>query len=529
MVGVAQDITARKRDEADLAHLAFVVESVDDGIVSLDVDGRVRTWNPAAERIYGLTASEAHGRLLQDLVEPPDAHTFPELLAMVKRGVPVHDTEGVHRRRDGTRLTVSLALALILVGDEVTGVAATIRDVSARKLYERKLRQHLADLEEADRRKDHFLAMLGHELRNPLSPIMNSAQLIRHAGSDRALLERSTTVIERQVEHLTRLIDDLLDVARITEGKIVLKRERRDLMPLLYQALEATRAMIEARSQRLVIEAPASAVDLDADPVRLVQVFTNLLTNATKYTPEGGEIHLTAVREGDAAVIRIRDNGLGIAPDMLPRLFVPFSQASEALDRAQGGLGIGLALVKRLVEMHGGTVAAGSGGRGRGSEFTVTLPLASDVPLAARDEPAPRPAGSPPSLDCLVVDDNVDAADSLAALLQASGHRTVVCYEAASALRAIDYSPPQLAILDIGLPGMDGYELARRVRARESGRHIFLAALTGYGQPSDAERAREAGFDMHLVKPLLPDVMARLVARVVEAHPGTRADIERAA
>jgi CheY-like chemotaxis protein/two-component sensor histidine kinase len=372
--------------------------------------------------------------------------------------------------------------------------------------------------------------MLGHELRNPLSPIMNSAQLIRHAGSDRVLVERSTTVIERQVEHLTRLIDDLLDVARITEGKIVLKRERRDLMPLLYQALEATRAMIEARNQRLVIETPTSAVDLAVDPVRLVQVFTNLLTNATKYTPEGGEIHLTAVREGDAAVIRIRDNGLGIAPEMLPRLFVPFSQASEALDRAQGGLGIGLALVKRLVEMHGGTVAAGSGGRGRGSEFTVTLPLASDVPLAARDEPAPRAAGSAPSLDCLVVDDNVDAADSLAALLQASGHRTVVCYEGASALRAIDHSAPQLAILDIGLPGMDGYELARRIRAGENGRRIFLAALTGYGQPSDAERAREAGFDMHLVKPLLPEVLGHLVARVADAHQGTtRADIQRVA
>jgi signal transduction histidine kinase/ActR/RegA family two-component response regulator len=395
-------------------------------------------------------------------------------------------------------------------------VAAEERERAAAE-SERLVRAHMADLEAADRRKDHFLAMLGHELRNPLSPILNSARLIRLAGHEPAVVEQSAQVVERQVEHLTRLIDDLLDVARITEGKIVLKRQRVELMPLVYQALEATRGLMESRAQRLTIQPPSDNVFLDADPARIVQVLTNLLTNAAKYSPEGSEVGVSARREGGVVTLRVKDSGLGIAPEMLPRLFVPFSQASDALDRSQGGLGIGLALVKRLVEMHGGTVTAASPGLGQGSEFTVTLPLATAVEsrTAVLDRLPVRDSAE--SLRCLVVDDNVDAADSFAALLQASGHLTVVCYEAASALKRFEDGPFDLAVLDIGLPGMDGYELARRMRALEPSSRCFLAALTGYGQASDAKRASEAGFDVHLVKPLLPEALDRLLAAAVEA------------
>ncbi len=396
-------------------------------------------------------------------------------------------------------------------------VAAEERERAAAE-SERIVRAHMAELEAADRRKDHFLAMLGHELRNPLSPILNSARLIRLAGHEPAVVEQSAQVVERQVEHLTRLIDDLLDVARITEGKIVLKRQHVELMPLVYQALEATRGLMEGRAQRLTIQPPSDKVFLDADPARIVQVLTNLLTNAAKYSPEGSEIGVSARREGRVVTLRVKDNGLGIAAEMLPRLFVPFSQASDARDRSQGGLGIGLALVKRLVEMHGGTVAAASAGLGQGSEFTVTLPLATGGASkgAAEDRSPVRDTAQP--LRCLVVDDNTDAADSLAALIQASGHAAVVCYDAAAALKRFEDDRFDLAVLDIGLPGMDGYALARRIRALESSSRCFLAALTGYGQSSDAARAIESGFDVHLVKPLLPESLDRLLAAAVEAE-----------
>jgi PAS domain S-box-containing protein len=511
IVGIAQDITERKRSEAQLARLSFVLQSVGDAVVSLDLDGRVQTWNPAAEAIYQWSAAQAVDRPLGALVEPPDGRELAALIARCRRGDPVHDAETVHRRRDGSEVQVAMTLALIRVGGAAGGVAATLRDVTARRLYEAKLREHMHELQAADRRKDHFLAMLGHELRNPLAPIANAARLI---GTDRAAAPptvRAARIIEQNVAQLTRLIDDLLDVARISEGKIVLRRQPVALQPLVQQALEASRALIEPRRHELKVELPEQTVVVDADAARVIQVLTNLLGNAAKYTPDGGRITLAVEPLADAVTLSVADNGIGIAPEVLPQLFVPFAQSPDAAERAQGGLGIGLALVKRLVEMHGGSVRAESAGPGRGSRFTVTLPRATAEPVEGA--PLPRHVRLTPAT-FLVVDDNADAADSLVALLEVAGHRAVACYDGPSALTAYAREQPRAAIVDIGLPGMDGYELARRLRAA-AGPGLFIAALTGYGRAEDVAQARAAGFDAHYTKPLLPEALQALLGEAL--------------
>jgi signal transduction histidine kinase/CheY-like chemotaxis protein len=368
-------------------------------------------------------------------------------------------------------------------------------------------------LREADRRKDEFLAILGHELRNPLSPILTALTVMRQVMPESPLLQQVRGTIERQVGQMARLVDDLLDVSRITRGKFQLQKGRVELRAILERAAETARPLLDSRKHDLTLSLPSGPVWLEADPARLEQVVANLLNNAAKYTDPGGHVWLTAEHHPHEAVVRVRDTGVGIAPGMLPRVFELFSQEDRSLDRAAGGLGIGLTLVKRLVELHGGTVEAASAGLGRGSEFTVRLPVLAALtsPPSANVETT-RP--HPPSLRVLLVDDMADAADMLGLLLRMWGHEVHVAYAGPPALEAARTFRPDVVLLDIGLPdGMDGYELARRLCEGAGGKKPLLVAMTGYGQEADRQRAAAAGFDHHLVKPIHPDSLEELLAR----------------
>ena len=357
--------------------------------------------------------------------------------------------------------------------------------------------QELSDLHH---RKDEFLAMLSHELRSPLAPILNAVQLLRLQTNENELQQQARIIIERQVTQLTRLVDDLMEVSRITTGRVQLRQDRVAVSDIVEQAVETARPLIDQRQQELTVSLPPQPIWLNADAARLQQVVVNLLTNAAKYTAEGGQIWLSVQQEGDECVLRLRDTGVGIAPAVLPRIFDLFTQAERSLDRSQGGLGIGLALVQRLVELHQGRVEAVSA-LGHGSEFVVRLPVPpSDAPQSA---PAPAEAVLPagPSLRVLVVEDNVDAAESMAMLLKASGHDVRTAHDGPSGLKAvIDYSP-DVVLLDIGLPDLDGFQVAKRIREHPKHKNAVLVAMTGYGQEADRQQSREAGFDHHLVKP----------------------------
>jgi CheY-like chemotaxis protein/two-component sensor histidine kinase len=368
---------------------------------------------------------------------------------------------------------------------------------------------------EADRRKDEFLAMLAHELRNPIAPILNALHLLREEDGGPAA-EQAHEVAERQVRHLARLVDDLLDVSRINSGKIHLRKVRVELGEAVARAVETARPLIAARRHELSVSLPDEPIPLEADAARLEQVLANLLNNAAKYTETGGRIAIEAHREGEAAVVRVRDNGIGIAPELLPRIFDLFTQADRSLDRSQGGLGIGLTLVRSLVEMHGGRITAASAGVGKGSEFVVRLPLGSPEAL---DETEGTGHPGPPleSVEArpkrvLVVEDNIDGARLMVRLLQSRGHQIRVAHDGPSALEAAREQRPDVVLLDIGLPGMDGYQVAEQLREMEGMERALLVALTGYGQDEDRQRSHEAGIDLHMIKPVDPEALIKLVA-----------------
>ena len=361
-------------------------------------------------------------------------------------------------------------------------------------------RAQLLKLQEADQRKDEFLATLAHELRNPLAPIRNSVQILRLSASD-PVAGQLAEVMDRQVRHMVRLVDDLLEVSRITRGKIELRKDTVELKAIIEAAIETSRPFVDAARHDLSVSLPAQPLYLHADATRLAQVFANLVNNAAKYTDECGQITISATREGDSAIIRVRDTGMGIDPDALPRVFDMFMQADPATSRAQGGLGIGLTLVRALVEMHGGRVSVRSEGRGKGSEFVVRLPLAA----APRQYGTAGALASPAAVEALprvlVVDDNRDAADSLGSLLGMLGAEVRVAHDGATALEALGTHRPKLVFLDLNMPGMDGFEVARRIRARSEHGDIKLVALSGWGQEEDRRETAAAGFDQHLIKP----------------------------
>jgi CheY-like chemotaxis protein len=354
-------------------------------------------------------------------------------------------------------------------------------------------------LSEADRRKDEFLATLAHELRNPLAPIRNATELLKRRDLAPELAAMARDIIDRQARHMTRMVDDLLEVGRITHGELQLRKEKVELAAAVRWALEATQAALDQAGVTLEVDLPSAPLYLDADVTRLVQILSNLLGNAAKFTPRGGRAWLSARRDGAWIEIRVRDNGIGIEPQQLPRLFQMFSQASPALERAHGGLGIGLALVRGLVERHGGTIEARSEGRGRGAEFIARLP-ASEAPK----EPATGPAGTAPVVGkrVLIADDNRDSADSLAVLLRSRGHHVQVAYDGEQALEAGAQFRPDAIVLDIGMPRLNGYDVAARARKTEWGRSAKLIAVTGWGQERDKASAADAGFDHHLTKPV---------------------------
>ncbi len=390
-----------------------------------------------------------------------------------------------------------------------------------------------AQLTHADRRKDEFLATLAHELRNPLAPMQNVVRLLKRQALADPQLVWAREVLDRQLAHMTHLVDDLLEISRITQNKVDLRCRRMDLREALNVAIEAAQPFIDASSHRLALSLPDAPVMLNADPTRVAQMVLNLLNNAAKYTPQGGRLGLTAEVRGQEAVVSVRDSGIGISAEQLPGVFEMFSQVASALERAEGGLGIGLALVKGLAALHGGRVEARSGGKDQGSEFTLYLPLAgadTDTDTDAdADADAGDPAGAavpaaeqsvsaPLTLRIAVVDDNEDSADSLAMLLEMQGHEVRVANDGLAAVELLAGFQPQAVLLDIGLPGIDGFEVARRVRGQPWGRPMLLIALTGWGQQQDKEASAQAGFDHHLVKPVDPDTLAPMLERL--ARPG---------
>jgi signal transduction histidine kinase len=393
---------------------------------------------------------------------------------------------------------------------------ATVNSVLRVRLLEQDALRRAEQLEEADRRKDEFLAMLAHELRNPLAAITTAVELAQHVEPVNPRLSRMHSIIQRQTVHLARMVDDLMDVSRITRGKVELRRARVDLGAILTHVLSLVRPAAEKQGLRLEASVPDVPVWLDGDTHRLEQVFTNLLDNAVKYSNEGGHIHLTAALEavdGRAWVVaRVRDDGIGIAPDMLSRVFEPFVQADTSLDRKRGGLGIGLMLVRSLVDLHGGHVSARSGGLGRGSEFTVWLPLpdeARDARQAARAEVSQAGKGRPRRI--LLVEDNPDARLTLHSLLETWGHQVEVANDGLDGITRALQSGAELALVDLGLPGLDGYGVAEKLRA-QLGHNIRLVALTGYGTPEVRQRALRSGFDMHLTKPVSPGELERVIS-----------------
>ncbi len=375
---------------------------------------------------------------------------------------------------------------------------------------ERELHKRVAELDETGHRKDEFLAMLAHELRNPLAAITTAVQLSAMSGVQDQI-DWSMEVINRQVKHLTRLIDDLLDVSRITRGKVQLRKEQIDAYPVINGALEAIRPLIRQRNHELIVSLQPG-LRLDADPTRLEQILVNLLTNAAKYTESGGTIWFTAGREGNDIVIKVRDTGIGIPPEKLPQMFELFAQGDRSLARSEGGLGIGLTLVRSLAEMHGGSATATSEGPGKGSEFLVRLPA-----VAARAEEIPGlPAKTPQAIAhrarILIVDDNVDMVRGLVKLLELLGHDVQTAYDGPTAIETARVHRPEFVLLDLGLPGMDGYQVATRLR-QEQGSQDVIIAVTGYGREDDRCRSREAGFDHHLVKPIDHTVLVALISQ----------------
>ena len=409
------------------------------------------------------------------------------------------------RGKDGTyRWFLSRALPVHDGSGRIVRWFGTNTDITERRQAEEALR-------EADRRKDEFIALLAHELRNPLAPLRHGLEIQRLAGTDLSALEQARTMMERQVNHMVRLVDDLLDVSRISSGKLVLRKSRVDVRDAIRDALETVQpAMREARHE-LRVDLPSEPLPVEADAVRLTQVFSNLLNNAARYTSPGGQIEVVAVREGNLVAVSVIDNGIGISSEMLQQVFDPFTQIRPAGESAQGGLGLGLPLARSLVTMHGGSIMATSAGLGRGARFDVRLPITVEAIAAGASAPAPRAATS---ARVLVVDDNVDAAQSLAMLLQLMGYDTSAVYSGRAALEIAATYKPHAVILDIGMPGMNGHEVAQRLRESTASKSLVLIALSGFAQDDDRLRSMRTGFDAHLGKPVEPATLEALLARL---------------
>ena len=508
VVMIFRDITEHRRAELNRAHLAAIVESTDDPIISKGLDGVVTSWNKAAERVFGYTAQEMVGQPI-DMLIPADRLGEEEWIQQqIRAGLRIASFDTVRRRKDGTLVPVAVTVSPLIDADgRVVGASKITHDMSA-------LHSAAEALREADRRKNEFLATLAHELRNPLAPIRSVVQVFETEGASRHDLKWSRDVLARQVRILGRLLDDLLDVSRISRNQLQIHRERVALAEVIQAAVETSRPLIESSMHQLAVSVPAEPIHVDADAIRLAQVFANLLNNAAKYTDPGGHIRLTAeVRDADVYV-SVRDDGIGIDKETLPRLFELFSQAASAQGRSQGGLGIGLSLARGLLTLHGGSIEAHSDGPGMGSEFIVRLPSST-----ADEAPVSGPAGADAGKmvqalpqRVLVVDDVPDGADALALVLRLMGYDVSTAYDGEAGLQAAERLRPHVVLLDIGMPKMNGYEVCRRIREQPWGRDLVLIALTGWGQGEARRRSEAMGFDHHLVKPVEPSHLQKLLA-----------------
>jgi two-component system, sensor histidine kinase len=483
-----------------------------------DLVGRVRAYLGifALVILLGMTVALVSSMALQKVITEP-------LDAMAKVAHQVIDRRDYSLRagafgRDEIGMVVAAFNNML---DEVESREKALQATNSALSAEIKVRMSAeAALREADRRKDEFLATLAHELRNPLAPIRHAVKILEVPGAGDEQREWSREIIARQVQHMALLLDDLLDVSRITRGRLDLRKEYVTLQALVAAAIEPARPLIEAKHHTLDVALPTVPIELEVDPLRMSQALSNLLTNAAKYTDAGGTIKVRAALEAEGLVIRVRDNGIGLSAAAIPNLFAMFSQVDSVIDRAEGGLGIGLALVKGLLALHGGTVEASSDGVGHGSEFVIRLPRSTLV-AGARDK-TPAPAAAAPAAGprgkVLVVDDNRDAAETLALVLEMSGHELLVGHSGHEALELGSRERPDAIILDIGMPDMTGYEAARRIRREAWGRKTFLLAITGWGQEDDKEAARAAGFDGHLTKPVNPDQVELMLAHFLNAR-----------
>ena len=512
IVTILIDITDRVRAETALRESerrfaqAFHANPLPMSIVSLR-DGRHLDVNEAAVRHSGYAREELLGRTKPELGFWVAEGEREQLLTALRGSGQARDFEVTFRTKDGEERHLLVNSEVITYAGEPAVLSVSL-DITERKQVEAARESRREEAESLSRSKDEFLAMLGHELRNPLGTITNTLGVLDRVVGD-ADTRRLLDIIGRQTSHLGRLVDDLLDVARVTSGKIELRRQTLDLRALAQGCVDALTQAGRTRAHQVTVEGPA--VHVSGDPARLEQVISNLLDNAVKYTPSGGKVSVVLEATAGDAVLRVRDTGEGIRPELLDRIFDLFVQEPQALDRTRGGLGLGLTLVRRLVELHGGAVAVESAGAGRGSEFSIRLP-ATAPPAATSGRRAGASAGAG-RRRVLVVEDNADARESLTMLLRLSGHEVYAAANAEETLAQVGGFRPDVMLIDVGLPGMDGYDLARALRKRPDGRELGLVALTGYGQAEDQRRARDAGFDLHLTKPVDPRRLEQVLAK----------------
>jgi PAS domain S-box-containing protein len=503
---ITRDLSERRMHEEALRQseerFRLLIEGVTDyALYMLDPEGVITSWNTGAERIKGYGREEIIGRHVSVFYSGEDIKAGRpwEELALARRTGRA-EMEGWRLKKGGERFWARTVLTSLYDSDgRMRGFAKVTQDLSERR--------HIQDLEKAAQNVNEFIAMLAHELRNPLAPIRNAVHIMAQVPPGDPAQQMMRATIDRQSAHLTRIVDDMLDIARITRGSLSIDHAQLDLAEVVRHSVETTAPAIEAARHVLELDLPSEPLMVWGDAQRLAQVLSNLLNNSARYTPPGGSIAVRARAEENHAVVQVRDSGRGIEPDMIERIFDMFVQGRAPLQRIGGGLGVGLALARRLAELHGGTVEARSEGVNRGSEFTLRLPLgARDGAAQKPEQPARRPGVA---RRVLVVDDNVDAASMLDMLLRSLGHETRVAHEGTAALRVAEEFRPDIVLLDIGMPGIDGYEVARRLRTLAKARPMRIVAVTGWGQEGDRERSREAGFDLHLVKPVDANELSR--------------------
>jgi PAS domain S-box-containing protein len=513
--GMSVDITDRKRTEAALRESEDRFRGFTDSLPLIvwvhDANGAQEFVNRTFCEFFGVSREEMRAGRWQTLMHPEDGAGYAcAFFECVRDRRPFHGEVRVRRYDGEWRWIESWGRPRFSSSGEFLGFVGTSADITERKEAERKARESEAALREADRRKDEFLAVLAHELRNPLAPIRNAVQIMRVAGVARAELEEARDIVDRQVKQLVRLVDDLLDISRISVGRMVLQQTVLDLRAAVDDALLISGPQLEEAEHRVTVDLPPHPVWVKGDGVRLAQVVSNLLNNAARYTPRGGSVSLRVTEEGADALVLVEDTGVGLSPGVLERIFEPFVQAEGGAARAAGGLGIGLALSRRLTEMHGGSIKATSPGPGHGSCFVVRLPsVRRERPTAFAATAGAAASGR--TFRLLIVDDNQDSARSQAKLLHLLGHEVQAAFEGGEALRQVAAFRPEVVLLDLGLPGIDGYEVARRIRAMPEGRGVLLVAQTGWGQDDDRKKTAAAGFDAHLVKPVDLDALLRLL------------------